>query len=157
MPGSALAEFRPARPGEGQALYDITEAAIRAFASGHYSAAQIEGWMAGRDAAQYEEIIARGGVVVAEGMGVLFGFVEAAAGEILRLFVKPEASGQGLGRRLLQHGIERAGGGEVRLNATLNAMPFYERCGFIALGREIYTHPGNGQQVEIVKMRRPAV
>ena len=148
-----MAEFRAAREGEGQALYDITEAAIRGLASAHYSAAQIEGWMAGRDGAQYEAVISHGCVVVAAKGAALLGFVEAAPGEILRLFVRPEAAGQGLGRGLLQRGIDMAGPGEVRLNATLNAAPFYAHCGFIPLGRALYTHPGGGKPVEIVTMR----
>ena len=148
----ALAELRPAKPGEGQALYDITAAAIRGLAAGHYSAAQIEGWMEGRDAAQYEAVIAKGNVLVDAGLN---GFIETAPGEILRLFVRPAAAGQGLGQRLLQAGLALAGPGEIHLNATLNAAGFYEKQGFRALERALYTHE-NGMAVEIVKMARPA-
>ena len=147
--------LRPARPGEGQALYDITEAAIRGLAVAHYSAEQIAGWMNGRDEAQYEAAIANGGVIIAIAAARPLGFVEAAQGEITRLFVRPEAAGQGLGRRLLERGVEMAGAGEVRLNATLNAAPFYERCGFIPLGREMYFHEGGNEPVEVVRMHRP--
>ncbi len=150
MPNSALAELRPARLGEGQALYDITAAAISGLAAGHYSEAQIAGWMAGRDAAQYEAVIARGFVIIEDHAQ---GFVEAAPGEILRLFVRPEAAGQGLGARLLQAGLALAGHGEIRLNATLNAAPFYEKHGFEALEHALYTHPGGSAPVEIVRMR----
>ncbi len=147
--------LRPARPGEGRALYEITEAAIRGLAAAHYSPELIAGWMNGRDVAQYEAAIAKGGVIIAiEGVKPL-GFVEAAIGEITRLFVRPKAAGQGLGRRLLARGVEMAGGGEVRLNATLNAAPFYERCGFMPLGREIYRQD-DGTKIEIVKMLRGA-
>lgn len=106
--------------------------------------------MAGRDAAQYEAVIAKGNVMVDAGLN---GFIETAPGEILRLFVRP-AAGQGLGQRLLQAGLALAGPGEIRLNATLNAAGFYEKQGFRALARAVYTHE-NGMAVEIVKMARP--
>ena len=147
--------LRPARPGEGQALYEITEAAIRGLATAHYSPELIAGWMNGRDVAQYEAAIAKGGVIIAIAAARPLGFVEAAIGEITRLFVRPEAAGQGLGRRLLEQGIAMAGAGEIWLNATLNAAPFYERCGFMPLRREIYRRE-DGVKVEIVRMRRAA-
>ncbi len=152
-----MAELRPARPGEGQALYDITKAAIEAGAAGHYSAAQIANWMNGRDGAYYEALIAAGGIIVAAEGEVVLGYVEAGPGEITRLFVRPDAAGLGLGRRLLERGIAMAGQGEIRLNATLNAAGFYEHCDFLPLGREMYFHDGSREPVEIVKMIRRAV
>ncbi|MDE2239697.1 MAG: GNAT family N-acetyltransferase [Rhodospirillales bacterium] len=146
-----MAELRPACPGEGQALYDITKAAIESGAAGHYSQAQIAGWMNGRDGAYYEALIAAGFIIVAAD-GVLLGYVEAGPGEITRLFIRPDAVGRGLGRRLLERGIAMAGQGEIRLNATLNAAGFYEHCGFIPFGREMYFHDGSDEPVEIVKM-----
>ena len=111
--------------------------------------------MEGRDAAQYEEVIAAGRVRVAARGGDLLGFVDTAPGLITRLFVRPEAAGQGLGRRLLEAGLAEAWGAEgVRLQATLNAAPFYAHCGFKETGRALYTHPGGGLAVEIVLMWR---
>ncbi|MDE1907672.1 MAG: GNAT family N-acetyltransferase [Rhodospirillales bacterium] len=145
--------LRPARPGEGQVLYEITEASIRGLAASHYSPELIAEWMNGRDVALYEAAIAQGGVTIAVETAKTLGFVEAAQGEITRLFVRPEAAGQGLGRRLLEHGINMAGEGEIWLNATLNAALFYERCGFMPMGREIYRRD-DGMKVEIVRMVR---
>lgn len=149
-----MADLRPARAGEGQTLYSLTKAAIEAGAAGHYSTAQIAGWMNGRDSAYYEALIAAGGIIVAAVGDEVLGYVEAPPGEITRLFLRPDAAGQGLGRRLLERGVAMAGGGEIRLNATLNAAPFYEHCGFIPLGRELYSHGGGNKPVEIVKMIR---
>jgi putative acetyltransferase len=148
-----LIEIRPARPGEGQALYDVTQAAITALAAGHYAPAQISQWMDGRDVAHYAQVIAGGAVRLAECDGLVLGFVDTAPGVLLRLFVRPEAAGQGLGRRLLQLGVAAAlKNGAVRLEATLNAAPFYARHGFVALGRAVYQHELGGLPVEVVKM-----
>ena len=148
-----MVEIRPARPGEGQALYDVTQAAITGLAAGHYAPEQIAQWMGGRDAAHYEQVIAGGAVRLAECDGVVLGFVDTAPGVLLRLFVRPEAAGQGLGRWLLQLGVAAAlKNGAVRLEATLNAAPFYARHGFVALGRAVYQHELGGLPVEVVKM-----
>ena len=147
--------LRAACPGEGQVLYEITEASIRGLAASHYSPELIAEWMNGRDVALYEEAIAQGGVTIAVEAAKTLGFVEAAQGEITRLFVWPEAAGQGLGRRLLEQGISMAVEGEIWLNATLNAAPFYKHCGFMPLRREIYRRD-DGVKVEIVRMLRPA-
>ncbi|WP_297488578.1 GNAT family N-acetyltransferase [Acidocella sp.] len=158
-------KIRPARPGEGQVLYDVTQAAITGLAAAHYTPAQIAQWMSGRDAAHYEQVIAGGAVRVAVRAGLVCGFVDTAPGVLTRLFVRPDMAGQGLGRRLLQIGLTNAAQdaaqngveygveyGVVRLEATLNAAPFYARHGFVEQNRAMYRHPLGGLPVEVVHM-----
>ncbi len=148
-----MVEIRPARPGEGQALYDVTAAAIAARAPGFYSPAQVAAWMDGRDAAHYEQVIAEGAVRVAVRDGEVVGFVDSAPGVLLRLFVRPDIAGQGLGRRLLELGVQAAMlDGQVRLEATLHATAFYTRFGFVETGRVVFQHPLGGLPVEVVSM-----
>ncbi len=51
-----------------------------------------------------------GDVVVAEVEGDVCGFVAYAAGELTWLYVLPEKSRQGIGRRLSRHAVEASGG-----------------------------------------------
>ena len=147
--------FRPARTGEGQVLFDITEAAVRAQAGGFYTAAQVAGWMAGRNAAVYEVVIAWGTVLVAEAQNIILGFVDTAPGEITRLYVRPEMMGLRLGARLLALGLAAARKGHegpVRLEATLHAVGFYRRHGFVEVSRTMFTDPPGREPVEVVNM-----
>ncbi|WP_297366485.1 GNAT family N-acetyltransferase [Acidocella sp.] len=146
--------LRPAQAGEGQVLFDITKAATEAKAGAFYRPEQVRGWMAGCDARAYEAAIAGGGVRVAAHEGAVLGFVEAVPGLIRRLYVRPEAMGQGLGRLLLEAGCQMAGPGVVRLEATLHAAGFYARCGFVETGRALFGEPPARVPVEVVLMRR---
>lgn len=147
--------FRPARAGDGQATFDITWRSVAGLAAGHYSSAQIVGWMGARTPEFYEGLIARGRMVVAERDGSLVAFVDAEPGEVTRLFVLPEAAGGGLGKRLLAIGIEtarRGHTGPVRLEATINAAEFYRRNGFREIGRGHFSHGLGGDPIEIIQM-----
>ncbi len=59
---------------------------------------------------------------------------------------EPDLAGSGLGRRLLNEGIERAADSGAELvwaNARVTAVGFYERFGFITVG-EVFTTPEVG-------------
>ncbi|WP_421700267.1 GNAT family N-acetyltransferase [Ancylobacter sp.] len=147
--------LRPAHPGEGGALFEVTRLSVAGLARGHYSDAQIEGWIGERTPAYYEALIAKGGVVVADLGGVVVGFVDAEPGEITRLFLLPDAAGAGLGRRLLEIGLEaarRGHDGPVKVEATVNAEGFYRRHGFRPIGRGYFSHGVGGDPIAIVKM-----
>ena len=100
--------LRPARAGDGAAVFAVTHQSIIELANGCYSAEQLRGWMGQRTPHDYERAIAKGRMVVACREEEVVGFVDAEPGEVTRLFVLAEAAGQQLGSRLLQAGIERA-------------------------------------------------
>jgi GNAT superfamily N-acetyltransferase len=50
------------------------------------------------------------------------------------IIVDPSMRGIGLGRRLMERVLERAGGRECRLTATASGLPLYEKLGFAAAG-----------------------
>ncbi|MBS9476739.1 GNAT family N-acetyltransferase [Ancylobacter radicis] len=147
--------LRPARAGDGPAVFAVTHQSVRGLATGAYSSAQIEGWMGARTPAFYEALITGGRMVVAERDGVVVGFVDADPGEVTRLFILPEVAGAGLGRRLLEVGIAaaRAGhDGPIRLESTRNAEGFYRRHGFEPVGIGHFSHGLGGEPIEIVQM-----
>lgn len=63
--------------------------------------------------------------------GLLAGFLGADGRRLEMLFLLPEARGKGLGRALLQYGMDRYGLRELTVNEqTPRARGFYERMGF---------------------------
>src|SRR5262245_17535250 len=114
--------------------------------------------MGTRNAEFYENLIANGRMYVAERSdGLLVAFVDTVPGEVTRLFILPEAAGQGLGTRLLALGIEKASenfDGPVKVEATLNAVDFYTKHGFVEVHRALSSHDIGGAMIEIVHMER---
>jgi len=96
-------------------------------------------------------------MVAKDGNGCLLGFgvFGADANEVHALFVDPVRGGQGIGQVLMQHLLAMADRErEVVLSASLNAVPFYQRQGFISVREEAYPHP-SGLSLASVSMRRP--
>ncbi len=147
--------LRPARAGDGAAVFAVTHRSVAGLAQGHYSAEQIAGWMGRRTPEFYEELIQAGRMVVAERDGAVVGFVDAVPGEVTRLFILPGAAGNGLGGRLLEIGVAAARDGHdgpVRLESTINAAGFYRRHGFREVGRGHFSHGLGGDPIEIIHM-----
>ena len=70
-------------------------------------------------------------LVVAKRDGTAVGFMGVQDGRLEMLFLDPEARGQGLGRRLLTHGIKRLAVTELTVNEqNPQAVGFYEHLGF---------------------------
>lgn len=156
MVAMPLPHLRPARAGDGIAVFEITRLSVRALARNHYSPEQIEGWMGARTPNYYEELIARGRMVVAELGDEIVGFVDAEPGEVTRLFILEQVAGYGLGKRLLEIGIENARGdhdGPIRIESTINAEGFYQHHGFHTVSRGFFSHGLGGDPIEIVHMQ----
>lgn len=70
-------------------------------------------------------------LVMAEKDGAPVGFMGVQDRRLEMLFLDPEVRGQGLGRRLLEHGIEHLGVTELTVNEqNPQAVGFYEHLGF---------------------------
>ena len=148
--------IRPARAGDADAMLEITSRSVEGLAKAHYTPAQIKLWTEGRTADYYAAAIAKGRAHVAEQGGRVVGFVDSEPGELTRLFILPSVAGKGLGARLMEVGLAEAkrghAGGPIRIEATRNAVPFYEKFGFRVVGHGTFTRGEGNPPIEIVKM-----
>ena len=115
-------------------------------------------WLDGRTPAVYEAAIDCGQLWVAAVDSGIVGFVEIDGYELSKLFVAGARSGHGVGTRLLDVGlaaIAAGGAAHAYLEATLSAVPFYERHGFHIIGTGFFSRGNSSVRIEIVKMERP--
>ncbi len=126
--------IRVATAADADALFAIHQAAIRLQSTGHYGPERMAIWFEGRTPAIYAPYIAAGQIWLAERAGAALGFVGFVPGEITLLYVRTDLMGQGLGRMLLELGVEKARAGHegpIELAALVNAEAFYRHCGFV--------------------------
>lgn len=84
--------------------------------------------------------------------GVPIGFLGADGQRLEMLFLLPEARGKGLGRALLQYGMDRYGLRELAVNEqNPQARGFYERMGFHVYRRT--EMDGQGEPYPLLYMR----
>lgn len=140
-----MARFRAGILADIPALWALRTRCVRETCCSHYPAEVIARWSASPVPAQLPSLIEAGGCVVAEDAdGTLLGYgvIDLAGNEVDALFVDPDKSGQGIGAALMERlqgmsAPERA----LQLSASLNAVPFYLRMGFVADGEALYPHP----------------
>lgn len=151
-------QFRTGTEHDVAMLWALRTRCVRELCSSHYPPQVIAPWSASPPPVQYARLLGQGGCVVAEdahGRLLGFGVFDAAGNEVDALFVDPDHGGQGVGQALMQRLLQMADPQrDVVLSASLNAVPFYQRQGFIAEREEAYPHP-SGVALASVSMRRP--
>lgn len=149
--------FRKGRAEDVERLWAVRTRCVRERCSSHYPPEVIAPWAASPPPPQYARLLAQGGCVVAEeeGGAVLgFAVLDIESNEVDALFVDPARSGQGVGEALMQQVLALADPArDVMLSASLNAVAFYLRQGFIAEGEQAYPHPC-GIALASMRMRR---
>ncbi len=131
-----MLRIRRARAEDAAGILSAHSAAIRTTCLTHYGAETVAGWAARLTVASYADDLERRDAFVAEADGgriVGFAVLDADEGELRALYVHPDAGGQGVGRRLLDalEAIARLRAvGELRLDASLNAVAFYAAAGW---------------------------
>jgi GNAT superfamily N-acetyltransferase len=131
-------EIRPAHIEEAERLHELHTASVRALCKDHYSPELIDGWLRNRSPAGYLPGIEQGQIFVVQSGSEIVGFGEAKTGWIVAVYVDPRFTHLRIGTAIVKHALELARCGHtgpVRLEATLNASPFYERLGFREVGR----------------------
>ncbi len=127
--------IRNAIESDAEQIWTLHAESIRHFCSGVYTFEQIDEWVGALALERYRAAMKALEFVVAEDDGKVQGFciLNLQTGELHAIYLSPAATGHGLGRKLMdwaettahQHGWK-----ELILQATLNAVPFYEKCGF---------------------------
>lgn len=76
--------------------------------------------------------------LVFEEEGKAAGFISLVGEKVCALFVAPEMQGKGIGRALLEHAMVLKGNLSLKVyRENENALRFYEKRGFAAVGEEI--------------------
>lgn len=128
--------IRRAVPADAPAIWAIHARAIRESASSHYAPETVVAWSGRVTPASYAEPIATRVVLVAEDDdGRLAGFAELdpAAGIVRACYVDPDYDRRGVGRALMTAIEDEArahGRSALLLDASVNAVPFYEALGW---------------------------
>ena len=138
--------IRPAGLADAEAMCALHKAAVRRLCLGAYTAEEIEAWLRDREPAGFRHAMTDGSetMLVAERDGVVVGFASIKGTVLFGLYVDP-TKGRGAGRLLLaaaEHEVRRRGAAVLFLQATLNAVPFYRKHGFMRQDRSTVRRGG---------------
>lgn len=98
-----------------------------------------------------KEHLPQANLVVAERAGRIVGFIATVEDYIGALFVAPQAQGSRVGRRLIKDAQARSTSLQLGVyEANLVARAFYERLGFVQLGRT--HHDDEGRWLPVVRL-----
>lgn len=130
-----MLNIRRARQEDCQSIMSVHVDAVTGIETALYTPEEIQAWAAPKKPESYEELIRTREFFVAEDDGVIVGFgvLNQNISEVEAVYVSPKAGRRGIGLRMLQKLEERAsalGLEQLRLNASLNAVPFYKRAGY---------------------------
>ena len=120
---------------------------VRSVNRADYSDEQVEAWAPGvPDPDEWHARVVGGRTLVAEEGGEAVGFaVLEGNGHLDMLFVRRDAVGRGVGRRLYEAAEQAAQGwglGRIFTEASITARPFFERQGFLVVREQTVTVRG---------------
>ena len=138
-----MLNIRRARREDCQTIANVHTAAVTGIRTALYTPEEIYAWAVPKKPESYEESIVSKEFFVAEEGGTIVGFgvLNQESGEVEAVYVTPGAGRRGIGLEVLRKLEERAnalGLSVLRLNASLNAVPFYEKAGYVAQERSKY-------------------
>ncbi len=134
--------FRPGTVEDGPGLKELYRLTVLANAKGSYPQEDVERWSTAFNLEAWPQRLQDLTVIVAEVGNELAGVASFDSEECLvqTCYVHPRFNRQGIGRQplgLLEAKAKSTGCQQVTLDASLNAVPFYEKCGYRAIEREI--------------------
>ena len=150
--------IRRAIDDDRQGIWAVHVRAIREVCSHSYSAEQVASWAGLLSPDSYVAVLRERLLLVAEDPGGIAGFgqLNRANGEVDALYVLPGRQGEGIGRALLlalEDEARAAGLKRLQLSATLNAVPFYDRAGYVEEGATVHRLP-NGVELQCLRMSK---
>jgi putative acetyltransferase len=148
--------IRRARQEDCQSIGSVHAAAVKGIRTDLYTPEEIQAWAIPKKPESYEESICTKEFFVAEEGSVIVGFgvLNQESAVVEAVYVSPGAGRRGIGLTVLGKLEERAdalGLGVLRLNASLNAVPFYQRAGYVAQEESKY-RLSNGVEIACVPM-----
>lgn len=115
-------------------VWYIRKTSVHAACAECYPEVALSDWVDGAPTDKWVSVVGRDFyVAVDEGLVVGTGMLTVASGQVDAIFVRPSHMGRGIGRAMLQFLealADNYGLAALRLDATLNAAPFYRRCGW---------------------------
>jgi putative acetyltransferase len=154
-------KLRKARPEDVFGVHRVHTTAIRRGAGDHYEREVVEAWVEAFNPANFPKNIERMEFYVAElpdGRIAAFLAFDLATAEIDSVYVAPWGQGLGLGSYLLgfaEESSRRVGIETAWLDASLNAVSFYSRYGWIEVER--HNRVRRGVEIPVVKMEKKLV
>jgi putative acetyltransferase len=138
--------IRRATLADAEALCALHKASVRGLCLGAYTAEEIEAWLREREPEAFRHAMSAGGqtMLVAEREGAVVGFASIKQPVLFGLYVDP-GRGRGAGRLLLvaaENLARLSGASRLSLQATLNAVPFYRKHGFMRQDRSTVRRGG---------------
>jgi GNAT superfamily N-acetyltransferase len=134
--------YRRSTAADTQAVFNLVARSVQPLAPLPYNQDVVDTWMVGRVAGDYRQDCAEQSIWIAEIDQRQVGFSHGVPGEIMRLFVDADYVGVGAGAGLMQRALQDAlpkQTGKVRIEATLNAVPFYKKWSFSEVGTGVFS------------------
>lgn len=133
----SMLKIRRARQADCHSIGNVHAAAVSGIRTELYTPEEIQAWAVPKKPESYEDSIRSKEFFVAEDGGAIVGFgvLNPEAAEVEAVYVTPEAGRRGIGLEILRKLEESASArrlSQLRLNASLNAVPFYEQAGYVA-------------------------
>ncbi|SNZ09306.1 GNAT family N-acetyltransferase [Cohaesibacter gelatinilyticus] len=148
--------YRRSKANDRAAVFSLISASTRDLAPIPYSQEVVDSWMHGRTIEDYRSDCEEGLIWIAEIDEQAIGFSHGEPGEVKRLFVDADFTGYGVGAALMKLALEDArsnGTHEVIIEATLNAVPFYKKWGFIEIGDGMFPGRENLPPIKIIRLK----
>jgi putative acetyltransferase len=157
-----MIRVRQAAQEDREAISSVYVSAIRELAKTHYTAEQIEAWVGSRRPEYSQSTIEAGRTYVAEYEGQIagYGIIELETEQVQAVYVSPDHARKGIGTAVLQ-ALEQAavlaGIVTVRLTASLNAVGFYQKAGYLEVARTTHTLGDGATKMPCVVMQKRLV